>query len=252
MKKRILITLIALTFLVSTFGVVSTQALGLTSSSTPRIQKIADQRVDALKAKISEEIDRRITSLNKLIERINEVKKLSDTSKSSLILQAQDQITNLTSLKNKISADSDLETLKTDRQSVYNQYRIYMLFIPKIYIVASADRLLGIIDDTQMIADKLQPKVQGESSLEKTFANLEAKITDTKTQAQNAQNAVMNLTPDQGDKTKMEANKTALQNARKMLQTARHDLADARQDIQQIRQGLKVKTSPTPNPSPTP
>jgi hypothetical protein len=252
MKKRVLITLIALTFLVSTFGVVSTQALGSTSNPTPKIQKIADQRIDALKAKISQEIDRRITSLDKLIERINEIKKLSDASKSSLVTQAQDQITNLTSLKTKISADSDLATLKADRQAVYNQYWIYMLFIPKIYIVASADRLLGITDDTQTIADKLEPKVQGNASLEKTFADLEAKISDAKTQAQNAQNTVMPLTPDQGDKIKMEANKNALQNARKMLQTARHDLADARQDIQQIRQGLKVKTSPTPNPTPTP
>jgi hypothetical protein len=79
------------------------------------------------------------------------------------------------------------------------------------------------------------------------------KLTNAKTQATDAINAVLPLTPDG-----YPGNKTTLQSARSMLVMARQDIQAAHKDEQQIRQdlvksGVKVNAKITPvGPTPTP
>jgi hypothetical protein len=61
-----------------------------------------------------------------------------------------------------------------------------------------------------------------------------AKLSDATTQATNALNAVVPLTPDG-----YPGNKTTLESARTMLQTVRTDLKTAESDASQIRKLLK-------------
>ena len=205
-----------------------------------RVNARQTQNLDRLKEKAYKEIDRRINALNKLIERINAVKRLTADQKSSLVSQVQAEITNLTNLKTKIAADTDLATLRADVQSIVKSYRIYALFIPKMQIVVHADRLLSIVDDFVTITDKLQTRINEEKAEGKDMGEAESlmtersgKITDAKTQATNAINTVIPLTPDG-----YPGNKTSLQSARSMLQTARADLREAHKAAQRIRQLL--------------
>lgn len=63
---------------------------------------------------------------------------------------------------------------------------------------------------------------------------MNAKIADAKTQATDAIDTVLPLTPDG-----YPANASILQSARKMIQAGRLDLVTALQDGQKIRHGLK-------------
>src|SRR5260370_39951459 len=84
-----------------------------------------------LKERAGKEIDRRVASLMKLIDRVNAIKRLSTTQKSTFTAEIQVQITNLNNLKAKIAADTDLPTLRIDVQSIVQSYTIYALFMPQ-------------------------------------------------------------------------------------------------------------------------
>ncbi len=238
----------SLTFLLLTciFSRTSTSSYAVDSTRNSVRSQMQENRMEMGKTKAMQEIDRRITSLNELITRIQAMKRISDAQKSSLVSDAQSQINSLTTLKTKIQADTDPATIKTDRQSIYSQYRIYMLFMPKIRILAAADRMNEIVDVMSQTATNLETRINSAKTAGKNVANLEtaladlkAKLTDAKTQYTNAQNTVTGLTPDNEDSTKMQSNKTALENARAMIKTGSQDLKIGRTDIETIRQGLK-------------
>lgn len=204
--------------------------------------KIAD-----FKSKADKEIERRIKALNELNTRIQAMKKVTATQKSNLASSIQSQISTLNTLKAKIDADTDLATLKTDVQSITKSYRIFALVIPQGAEIAAADRALTLADQMTTLGTKLQTRISGAktagkdvTSLQKSLDDYNAKITDAKTQAQKAIDEISALTPDNGDKAKMEANTKAMKDAKAKIQAAQQDFVAARKDAKDITQGLKA------------
>jgi hypothetical protein len=211
-----------------------------------------DASMTQLKARADKEISRRIEALTKLLSRIAEFKKLSASQKSSLSVQVQAEIDKLTTLKAKIAADTDLTTLKADVQSIVDAYRIYALFMPKIQILGAADRLQITADAMSSHAATLETKItekqtagQNVTELQTLLADMNAKIANAKTQAQNAITTVTPLTPEG-----YPGNKTQLQSAQQMIVTGIKDLNTARQDARKIIVGL-MKLGKTAKPSVT-
>lgn len=221
-------------------------------------QTLATTGTDNLKQRASNEITRRITSLTNVISKITAIKRLTDSQKAPLINGIQAEIESLKVLNTKIQADTDLTTLRTDIKSIVNSYRIYLLYLPQTQIIIAADKLLNTADTLTELAAKLQSRIdetkgKGEdvSSLETTLTDMQTKIADAKTQANNAINAVSALQP-----TGYPGNKTSLQSARSMLQAALKDLQSIRQDTQKIivvlrKLGKNVVASPAITASPS-
>ncbi len=211
-----------------------------------------EANMSRLKTRADNEITRRVNALTRLISRISEMKRLTPEQKTSLTLQVQSEITALTTLKAKIDADTDLATLRTDVQSITKSYRIYALYIPKIYIIVHADRLLSLVDDMTALQAKLQTRIDAlkaegkDTSQMQTFiSDMTTKLADAKTKAQSAIDMVVLLTPEG-----FPGNKATLVSARTLLQTARKDLSDAHKAAQQIRQNAKITpVGPTPTPA---
>lgn len=229
-------------------------------SKTAIKEEKIEEKMTANKEKLQEraekEINRRIESLNKLITKINDFKKLSETQKSSLTTQIQAEITSLQALLVKIQEDTDIDTLKEDIKSIVSSYRIYALFIPKIQIITAADRLLYISDKMSSQAALLETKIDQSatsgnnvSELNILLADMNTKIVDAKNHAQSAIDAVTPLTPEG-----FPGNKSILQSARQMVVSSLHDLNTARQDARKILVGLlkfeKLETSPTVTTTP--
>jgi hypothetical protein len=200
-------------------------------------QNKLEERIDTVKSKALQEIDRRVAAVNTIIARINAMKRLSDSQKAGFVAQANQLLADLGTLKAKITADTDAESLKTDRKSIFNSYRVYMLFIPRMNIVVGADRILEIVDQVTVILPKLQ-------SNGKDVTNIEAKLADAKTQAQNAINAVISLVPDGGNTATLQANNAAIKSARNMVHAAMTDLKAVRGDLRTIHQGIHEKAKP--------
>lgn len=201
-----------------------------------------ENRTGLTKTNADREIDRRVTNLNKLIERINAMKRISADQKTALVTEVQSAITNLNTLKTKIAADTDAATLKADKQAIVTAYRVFLLLIPKIEIIAHADATLQTA--AQMSADNatIQAKIQSlqtagkdVTSLQTLLTDRQAKIADAQTQAQKAIDTVSSLTP-----AGYPGNRTTLMAARDLLKTARQDLQTAFQDLVKIHQSEKT------------
>jgi hypothetical protein len=164
------------------------------------------------KENAKKEIERRLASLNNLLIKIGNMTKLTAEQKTTLTQQVQEQITNLTALKTKIEAETDPTKLVEERKSIIDNYRIFALFMPKINILAQADKILNLVE---LMMNKTTNTV------------VLALINETKITTQNVINKVIILTP-QG----YPANKTVLQDARKSLASSITKLKEARKLLQ--------------------
>jgi septation ring formation regulator EzrA len=179
-------------------------------------------------------------------ERINAMKRVSDAFKNDLRANVVAETEKINVLKTRIEASTDGETLKTDVQSITKSYRVFALVMPKANIAAAADKVVTITAMMSEMGAKLQARVQAAAAagadvtvLQATLTDLAAKITSANAHAQAAVNGTATLTPDEGDKTKMEANLAALKAARTELQAAHQDIVAGRKDIKTIIDGLK-------------
>ncbi len=244
MKKTIKTGIITM---VSVGMIIGTTSFVLAQTSTPSgVPNNAQNRITMIKSRADSEIERRITTINELVTRIQGLKRLADSDKTNLVNLGNGMIANLTSLKGKIDADTDLATLKVDWQSIFGQYRIYMLFMPQLRIYVAADRINDTVDLMNQVFTKLQTRVSDAKSkgkdtaaLESELSDAQVKLNDAKTQAQNAINSIKGLVPDGGNNGIQSSNKQALLSAKNMIMTAVTDLQAARKDFVNVRNGLK-------------
>lgn len=206
----------------------------------------AETKIDRMKDKADQEIDRRIKSLNAFQERFQSAKKVSEATKSSLSATIQNQIQTLTQLQIKIENGTEIEAVRGDVQSISKTYHIYSLVIPQSAVAASADKILTIADSMAELSAKLESRIseakssgKDTASMETSLENMNSKIADAKTQAQNAINGITGLVPDGGDQAKKQSNLAALKDAKSKIQTARQDLVDARKNAKDIVQVLR-------------
>lgn len=199
-----------------------------TQTQTPAQKAAAAQAALMVKQKekAGQEIDRRITSLNNAIEKINASKKIIvDGSIEVLVSQVQAEIVALQQLKEKINADTDKATLLTDRKAIVQQYRIFAVFEPRMAIISYADKILNI-------ADLMEAQT--------TDVDIKEKIADARTKAQKAIADVTVLTPEG-----YPGNKIILQASKALLTEARKELIDARL---LIKQSVTPPSTTTTNP----
>ena len=203
-------------------------------------------RMEKARTRAAQEIERRIEALTKINVRIGGVTKISDQFKANLNTNIQNQITALTALKVKIDGDTDLNTLKTDVQSITKSYRIFALIMPQTHIAAMADRTATAINIMIGIGNKLQTRLTemqnagaDVSAIIATLSDMGAKISDAQAKAQAAVDVTATLVPDNGDKDKMAANKAALTEGRDNLKEAHQDLVNARKYITTILKGIR-------------
>ena len=229
---------------------------GARGGAAPAIQNNAGGK---MQGRSGQEIDARLTSLDALANRIGQMQKLSESEKTSLQSDVQNVIDQLTSLKAKIAADTDAATIKADTQSVTKAYRVYMLVLPKDQILAAVDRINTISTNLTAVATKLQialgqvPSGSNTVLISAALADMTAKVTDARSQAQAASAEVINLVPDNGDKTIAASNTKTLKDARTKIQAAQNDLVAAQKDAKTAALGIKklVKSGTVPGTTAT-
>ena len=251
-KIKYFIPVVCLLGLMSATSVFAqTTAISTTTRINALRAKVASttntQAISKLIAQSDKEITQRIDSLNALITRVQQMKKVVGTEQTNIVSQIQSVITSLNTLKTKIDADTDTATLRTDLQTITKDYRVYMLILPQTQIIAASDRIDTIDSDFSAIVSKLQTRIteaqtagKDVSSLQTIITDVQNKISDAQTQAQNAVSTVVSLTPDQGVQTTAQANTSALKQARADIKTATTDLQTAKNDAENILKGIQA------------
>jgi hypothetical protein len=191
-------------------------------------------------------IDKRIADLSNMKTRVLDMKHLNAAQKATFSASIDSTIGTLTTLKAKIIADTTAADRKADRLAIAQSVRVYMLVMPQIRIAAAADRANTVADmltalDTKFSTRISEAKAAGKdvAALLAAQADMKLKVADAKVQAVAAITAASGLTPDNGDKVKMEANAKALKTARTELKAAEKDLKAAFADVRIITAGLK-------------
>lgn len=238
--------LFSLSLVVSVFFFAAVPVFALTLSPTGTQSQTAKtteaKPVESQSMRVQKELERRIAGLQKVLNHINRMNKISDTQKTSLTESINAQIATLTALLEKIKTGSSPAELKSDIASITKDYRIFALYLQKVNIMNMSDRVINTTDTfTQMLAT-LQVRIseareRGEDVVEqeKLLADAQKRISSATANAQNALSLVTSLTPEG-----YPANKRALINARTMLMKAHQDLISARINIREIRQLLKT------------
>lgn len=213
-------------------------------------------KISAAITRADKEIDRRIAALTELSARVSAMTRVTVDFKNTLNTSVQTQISDLQTLKTKIDASTDIESLKVDIQSITSGYRIYALVLPQTRIAVAADRIVTITTMMAGVGGKLQARIQAlpqstsTAAMAAALTDMAAKMASAQTQAQAAVTATVSLTPDNGDKTKAAANLAALKDARTKLQAAQKDIKAARADIELILKGLKAAAGTTATTTP--
>lgn len=199
-------------------------------------------RADLEHSNADKEIERRVTALNEVTVKINGMKRVTNDQKTSLLVQVQTAISDLNTLKAKIDANSDPATLKSDKQSIVNSYRVFLLLIPKVNLMAHADLALQLSSQMTTNDTLLETKIQAAkdagkdvTAVQALMSDRKAKIADAQTQANTALTSVSSLTPDG-----YPGNKPTLLAGRDILKVARKDLSDSYQDLIKMNDSLKA------------
>ena len=227
------------------FALPASAALMIASAMTDTTS-LSVSAMTSLKTGADAKIDARISVLNTLEARINQMQRVSDSEKASLDTTLEASLSDMASLKAKIDADTDGPTLKADIQTITKSYRIYLLVLPQGRIVATGDRVMTISGLLDTLSGKLQTRItaagqagQNITSLSASLSDMNAKDSDATVQAQAAITEVAGLVPDNGDNSIYQSNQTALKDARAKLKVAITDLKTARQDAGIIVKGLE-------------
>ncbi len=229
------------------------------ATSTLRVN-IKDQVIARATERGDQEVVRRMNALTNLNDRINAMIRISGDEKMRLSASIKEHLDDMAELQAKIKADAEANattSLKADVQSITASYRIFALIMPQANIRAAADRALDITAAMKTLGTKLQTRISEAQSAGKdvsamttAYADFTAKIADAEVQANAAISGTASLTPDNGDKAKMEANLKALKDARAKIQAAQQDLVAARKDagtITRVLATLNVGATTTVN-----
>lgn len=224
-------------------AVLAVSAAAPATSATPTSTKAASQqdKVTKTQDKNLAIIDKRVEELNKLVTRVQETRNLTDTQKTTISSTVQALIMNFGELRMRIENSTSSEALKADKEQLSKTYRIHALFMPQINVIASADRVITVLNMFLSIGPKLEARMnQLGTTTENVVAwtDFKAKLIEANSLAQTAVNQVVALFPDEGDKTKMAENLKILKDSRTKIQTAHKDLVAARKDAQTIVNSL--------------
>lgn len=194
----------------------------------------AVERLHRLGAKL---IDHRVNLLNKGIERVNRSAKVSETERNAITGDLTANIDSLTSLKSSIEAETDLETLRAKVKSIFTDYRIFAVVLPRDrgeLIVGRANAILGRLNAlSAKIAKWIDAgKARGKdmTEAEQAYADFQSKLADARAQVDSA------MTHFQAMKASADLTEPRdhLQQGKDAMRQARNDLKAAAEDLRKI------------------
>jgi hypothetical protein len=168
-----------------------------TSSSGSSTSTAQTAAVQAIIARGDSEIARRLTTLNGLSSDISSSTKLSAADKASLTTELNNEISGLTSLKTTLDASTTVATARTSAQSIFSDYRVYALVVPKIHLIKAADNQQLVEAKLATLETTLGTKVNSttNSSLQGDLASMISDTQSAQALSQSVESSVIGLVP---------------------------------------------------------
>lgn len=218
-------------------GSVASAATTSTALTTKQQQDLA-----TIQSKGAAEITRRLTSLNTALSKISSTTKLSASDQSYLESEVNTEISGLTALQTKLAADTTDAAAIADAKSIYTEYRVYALVLPKTWLVSYADNQQTTEAKLTTLSQTLQSRITADKTAGKDITTLQNELNDIITQTNNAQaisssieQKVLTLQP-----SDYNSDNTILSGDLAQLKTAHSDNEAAYTDAKNIVSGLEA------------
>jgi hypothetical protein len=211
----------------------------------------ANQTVETLRAVGDCEINRRISTLNELDARVasapqftelhrNQLRKANNVNPASF----EAEKTGLAALKTKIDGETDLSTLREDLRNIAEDFRVYLLVVPKAHLVGGADAIDKATDKLTEVAGKLGGLIEKAKANGKDVTRATALLDDLRSKTSQADSVIAgvadSIMPISPQDYNAGPGKTALETARGKVVQGRDLVKAARADAKQIIELLKA------------
>ncbi|HTB48503.1 MAG TPA: hypothetical protein VK712_00285 [Verrucomicrobiae bacterium] len=187
------------------------------------------------------EIQRRLTTLGNLTSGVDAAQYLAASDKSSLSSEISTETSALTALQTKLDAETTVAGAATDDSNVITEYRVYVLVVPKVYIVIAADNqqvtegvLSNMATGFQGVITADQKAGKNVTSLQSELSDLNGQVAAAKAISSAMETSVVGLQP-----TDYNSDHTLLVGDYTKLQTAQSDNGTAINDANQLLTGLQ-------------
>jgi hypothetical protein len=158
-----------------------------TVSPTGRVGQIVEAAsLKLLQQRGASEIDRRLTSLDQMSARIDDAAVMTPAHRDALKSTLDADRTALNSLKTKLSAETDESAARTEVQSIFSQFRVYAVLVPKVHLVRSADAVSAAATQLQDAAAGLDTVTARLKAAGKDTTAAEASIAEVRRRSQTA------------------------------------------------------------------
>lgn len=248
---------------VAAVAMLSAATIGVTSAASPAPTDPAahrfctsqwralqtDRTVASLRAVGDCEIDRRLATLTQLDARVAAARSITQTHASQLRIgnavnpaSYEAESAGLTSLKGVIDGETDVSVLRDDIRRIAEDYRVYLLVVPKTHLVAGADALAAAAAKLDDVAGRLGDLIERARARGKDVSQAAALLDDLKRTTGQASSLVSGLAdallPISPADYNAGPGKAALDTATSLNQ-GRELITDARQDARQILELLR-------------
>ena len=209
----------------------------LRSESTERPTDLETARRRCLAA-----VDKRLTDLGNAADRLAAARHVTDAHEADLAAILDRTAAGLEALIPDINAAADMATLKTTCRSMFVDFRVYALVLPRTRLVVAADVAVAGAGKLDNVADRLESAIERAAADGHDTAEAEDKLAEMRDEIDSARDAaasvpgsIMGLTP-----ADWNADHEVLTPARRALRSARTDLRDARRLAGEVKAGLHV------------
>ncbi len=242
MKRPLAITILSGVTLIALSGTTAMAAsttTGKTKSST--LTQVQQTDLDNLKTKGNAEISRRLTDLNSADKSITDTTKLSSSDQTYLENEVTSEVTGLSNLQTTLAGETTLSAARTDVQSIFSEYRVYALVLPKVRLVSGADAELSTDSKLSTLQSQIQTQITADQNAGKNVSAVQADLTTMESKTSAAQSTASsletNVLPLQP--TNYDSDHTILSGDLAQLETAHSDNVAAAQEGKTIVNALK-------------
>ena len=120
----------------------------------------ADERlIEKLKDRAEHAIDKRLETIERATEALGDAQHLTDEHERILLSEFAAASEGLTALGREIESAETIAELRELIPSIFEDYRIYVVAVPKAHLVAVADTIVAAVDRLELVAGSLQDTV---------------------------------------------------------------------------------------------
>ena len=184
------------------------------------------------------EVDRRLATIDRLGNAIEGSRPLTDGHQAALQAILDESAAGLRALRAEIEADTTLPELRKDINSIFTEYRIYVLVVRQVWLVMGADtidaagaKLDETAADLAVLIERAEAAGQDVTEAKEHLAAMEAAIAEALAGVEGVADDVLPLTP--ADWNAGTAG-PILREARQAIVDARADLRTATAEARQV------------------